>query len=115
MAERCVIEIEREHVRWGDLLTSLLRAGIASIEAKNETSVEAKRGLIIANLQRASDQFEALHMPIYAAAAKWRLGEFEGNLRGADWRKLACDWMASQRIDSPERMAALFIPGDFTD
>jgi hypothetical protein len=97
---------------WGFAL--LLRTGIASLEHKQAKSVESKRNLIMANLQRASEQFETLNMPIYAAAAKWRLGEFVGNSRGADWMKSACDWMSSQRIVSPERMTALFIPGDFT-
>ena len=114
MAERCVREIERERAPLGNLFALLLRTGIASLEHKQAKSVASKRSLIIANLQRACEQFEALNMPIYVAAAKWRLGEFVENSRGADWMKLACDWMTSQRIISPQRMTALFIPGDFT-
>lgn len=114
MAERCVREIERERAPLGNLFALLLRTGIASLEHKQAKSIASKRSLIIANLQRACEQFESLNMPIYAAAAKWRLGEFVENSRGADWMKSACDWMTSQRIISPQRMTALFIPGDFT-
>jgi hypothetical protein len=87
-------QIERERATWAHPLAQLLRAG-----------VERRRGQVDranARLDRASDAFGALDMPLYAAVAAFRRGDF----RAAD----AADFMRREAIVRPDRMTALLAP-----
>jgi len=70
-------------------------------------------GLALQRLSRpteAAARFDAVDMRLCAAAARRRQGELIGGETGQKEISHEDDWMASQRIRDPERMAAMILP-----
>jgi hypothetical protein len=102
-ASRAANRIEREEVQWGTPLAKLVRAGIASAEARREEASDL--------LTSALDVFTASDMALYAAVARRRRGELMGGDTGLALVQQADDWMRSEGIRNPSGMAAMLAPG----
>ena len=61
-------------------------------------------------LEEAAVRFEAVDMRLCSAAARRRQGEMIGGETGRSMIDREDDWMASQRIQDPARMAAMILP-----
>ena len=95
--------IERAHMPWATPLATLLRAGARCIVGDGESAAEL--------LAAAARQLDGAGMALYATVARWRLGHL---LDGADGYALvtaANEWMRSQRVREPRRLAAVLAPG----
>jgi hypothetical protein len=95
--------LRRENVAWASAYALLIRAGVASI--RRDTEVAA------ALLREAAVALEAIAMPLYAAAARRRLGEILGGERGEAMINEADDSMIKQGTVRPDRMTAMYAPG----
>ena len=62
-------------------------------------------------LTDAAGRFDALSMPVWAAAARRRLGVLVGGDRGATLVGEADAWMRGQEIRQPARMTEVYAPG----
>jgi tetratricopeptide (TPR) repeat protein len=98
--------IEREHMAWSDPLACLVGAGLARMEGHSDI---AERRLI-----EAADGFNRADMKLYAAIARRRLGSLLGDDRGRQMVRQSDEWMVSQTIRNPQRIARMLAPG-FTD
>ncbi len=61
-------------------------------------------------LEEAAVRFEAVDMRLCSSAARRRHGELIGGETGRSAIGREDDWMASQRIQDPARMAAMILP-----
>ena len=117
-AEQGAKRIERVGTSWATALANLLRAGIASCEARGEA--------IASHLQAAVSACESCGMVIHAAVARWRNGTLPtvGSARGAARQKRSqrdrvvgdsdARWLLFERgVRHPERLAAVILPGDW--
>jgi hypothetical protein len=95
--------LARERTAWGEPLAALTRAGIANLCGRTAAS--------IALLEAAAGGFDAVDMPLYAAAARYRLGALRGGEAGRTLRRDAEAWLLSQTVRSPPRMVAMLAPG----
>jgi hypothetical protein len=102
-AERDARRLDREGEPWARAFAQLLRAGIAA--------AGAQRTRAMVHLAAAADQFEAVEMRLYAAAARHRLGTLLGGAQGHDFITEAEKWMRTQTIHDPARMATVYAPG----
>jgi hypothetical protein len=102
-AARDAKRLDREGEPWARAHAELLRAGIAAARGDNPRA--------IAHLSAAADQFEAVEMPLHAAAARRRLGELLGGVQGLEFTLQADEWMRAQTIRDPARMASVYAPG----
>jgi eukaryotic-like serine/threonine-protein kinase len=62
-------------------------------------------------LSAAQAGFEATDMALYAAATRRRWGQLIGGAEGRILVEAANAWMARQKIQNPERMAAMLASG----
>jgi tetratricopeptide (TPR) repeat protein len=62
-------------------------------------------------LERAVHGFDATGLALFAAAARWRLGQLRGGDDGIALRSTAEAWMKDQEIAEPARMVAMIAPG----
>ena len=88
---------------WSDALAQLLSAGVAGARGNSEGAAKL--------LAEAAARFEAVDMPLYAAAARRRLGQLLGGDEGGSLVAKADSWMRGQNIKNPARMGAIFAPG----
>ena len=95
--------LDRERAAWCDSLAGLVRAGVAAVQGDGETAA--------ALLRRAIPQFELAEMALFAAVARWRLGELLGGEEGCRLVRVADEWMQSEGIRVPWRFAAMLAPG----
>jgi hypothetical protein len=102
-AARDARRLEREGMPWTLAHARLIRAGIAA--ARGEAAGAATL------LAEAIGRFEAVAMPLHAAAARRRLGGLLGGDAGRALIAAADAWMAGQQIRDPARMTALYAPG----
>ena len=97
--------IEREGVAWAQPIARLLRAGLAL--------ADGQRDLAVSLLETAAEEFDAVPMNGYAAAARWRAADLtDGTDRGAELRRRAGEWMTRESVRSPERMARMHAFGE---
>jgi eukaryotic-like serine/threonine-protein kinase len=102
-AARDARAIAAERTRWATPMADLL---LAAVESLADRPIAAA-----ARLRSAVAGFEGAEMALYAAAARWRLGEL---LRGDEGKTLvesARAWMLAEGIVAPERMLAMLAPG----
>ncbi len=95
--------ILKERMPWSEPWALLLRAGVAA------TQGDAARAATL--LRDAAAGFDAGHMALYAAAARWQRGRIVG---GDEGRALVADaeqWMGEQSIANKAKMAAMHAPG----
>ncbi len=95
--------VHGEKMEWGHPLALLVEAGVAATSGDGE----AARKL----LPEVVAKFEAVQMPLYAAAARRRLGELLGGDGGQALIAAVDRWMTSAAIVRPERMVAMLAPG----
>jgi hypothetical protein len=106
LAERLAARIAREKISWAEPFVPLLRACVAAVRGDST--------LAAINLTVAIAGFDAANMGLYAAVSRRRLGQV---LSGDQGRQLIADadaFMSSQRIQRPDRIAAVLAPG-FSD
>ncbi len=102
-ARRCARRIARTRTPWGLPLAAMSRAAAARLEGDD--------GAAVTLLERATARLDAADMTLYAAVARLRIGQLVGGDAGAALVADATQWMASQGIVRPERVAALLAPG----
>ena len=95
--------ISKEGVSWASGFASILQASVAS--------QYGDRSSVITLLSRAVEEFERADMELYAAAARYRLGEALGAERGLDLVRDAESWMERQQIKDRSAMALMLAPG----
>jgi hypothetical protein len=81
----------------------MVRAGLAACRGD--------RSAAATHLASAAEGFDAADMALFANVARRRLGEFLGGDEGQSLVRQADSWMASQQIQNPARMTALYFPG----
>jgi serine/threonine protein kinase/tetratricopeptide (TPR) repeat protein len=102
-AEKLSKKIESEEMAYAIPFATLIRAGIAN--------QQGNRAAAVALLEKASAEFEAAEMRLYAAAARRRLGEMVGGDGGRQLVARSEEWMSKQQIKNPVRMLNLLAPG----
>jgi hypothetical protein len=95
--------MERGRTAWTTPLARLIRAGIANLLGRREES--------LALLVRAEEEFTAVAMGMYAAAARRRRGQVLGGNEGGALVEAADAWMAGQDVRDPGRVTAMLAPG----
>jgi len=101
--ERDATRIRRERQAWTQPLSDLLQAGASNLRGNAPQA---------ATLLRAAVQgFDEADMPLYAAAARNRLGRLLGGEEGSRLRAAGNSWMTRQGIKNPSRMTAMVAPG----
>lgn len=103
VAEQDARQLEREREAWVAPLAGLIRAGVAAFGG--ETLKAARL------LEEAAARFDAVDMPLAAAAARRRLGELTNGEAGRTLIEQSDAWMAGQGIVVPAQMTALYAPG----
>jgi hypothetical protein len=106
-ARRDIRCLYRERMDWAVPLAQLLQAGGAALVGKKTDAVKL--------LSQAAMNLDRLDMGLYAASARRRLGMLLGTEEGERLIQSADDWMASQQIQNPVRMSALYAPGVVPD
>jgi eukaryotic-like serine/threonine-protein kinase len=101
-AARSARELQRGSTAWTEALSLLLSGCILAARG------DAERAR--AQLEQSIRLCEAADMPLHAASARLRLGELLGGDEGQSLITYAREWMQSQSIRNPERMAAMLAP-----
>lgn len=95
--------LSRQRAEWARALALPLSAAIAMQQGKRERGIEV--------LRRALAALEEAELSLYAAAARWRLGEALGGDDGAAHVEQASRYFALQSVTEPGRMLAMLAPG----
>ena len=103
LAEKLAGKIEREEMTYANPLATLIRAGVARQRGDNEGAISLA--------ETAAKGFDAVHMRLYAVAARRRLGDMIGGDRGRQLIIETEKWMSKQQIKNPARMINLIAPG----
>jgi serine/threonine protein kinase len=103
IAERDARRLRRERMPWAVALAQYVGAAIAFARGNAAISGEL--------LADAAERFDALDMPLCAAATRRRLGQLLEGEEGKTLIAQADSWMSSQQIRNPTRMTALLAPG----
>jgi len=102
-ARRLVRSLESERMPWIAVLASMVQGSLANAEARREATVE--------HLRAAAERADAAGMFLHAAAARHRLSTLleaaEANVVG----NAADEAMRAKDVRSPERFAAMLLPG----
>ena len=101
-AERAAAALEGEGAAFASALASVVRAAIAARRGSRQDAA--------ATLERAETALEAAGMAGFAAAARYRRGQWQGGPQGEALVASATAWMRSQEITNPARMADLHVP-----
>jgi hypothetical protein len=97
-----IVLLERERYVWGTAEATVLRATLADARGDRATALD--------RIAAATRGFEAMHMGLHAAAARRKHGEWLGGGEGASLVSAADEWMRSEAIRNPARMAASVVP-----
>jgi serine/threonine protein kinase/tetratricopeptide (TPR) repeat protein len=103
LAETMASKIEKENMSWAKPFAIAVRAAVA-----HQRGQQTEAATLLA---AAGDGFERGNMRLYAAASRRRLGELLPNERGRQLISDADAWMTTRRIENPERMARMLVPG----
>jgi serine/threonine protein kinase len=95
--------LEKEKPPWSRSMPQLLRAALA-FQSGDKTKAANLLGA-------AAAAFDSADMKLFAATARRRQGQLLGGENGRTLRALADAFMTSQKIQNPERMTELFVPG----
>jgi tetratricopeptide (TPR) repeat protein len=101
--ESDVKRLERERAPWSIGFARLLGAGYWAVQNQGRKAEELLADAIL--------RFEAVEMPLYAAAARRRLGQLRGGDEGQALIEQADAWMQRQEIQRPDRWTAMLAPG----
>jgi hypothetical protein len=110
-AEKDARRIAREGADWAVPLAEMIRAGIASLVARTMPAHSGAAERAISLLDAAISGFETHDMPIFAAAARRRLGKLLGGEAGQTLIDQSEAWMAAQKIVNPDRITTMLAPG----
>ena len=99
VARAAARRIARRAVPWSDPIALLVEAGCASLDGRTSAART--------HLRDAADAFDRADMRLYAAVARWRLGQLEGGTLRAESEA----WMTAQTIRNPARLTAMLAPG----
>jgi hypothetical protein len=88
---------------WADAMVTLLEAGLAAARGRDAT--------VPALLTTAMERLDSSDMPLHAAAARFRLGQWTGGDEGTALIEGARARLASHRVRRPERILAVLAPG----
>jgi serine/threonine protein kinase/tetratricopeptide (TPR) repeat protein len=103
LAEKLAAKIEREEIAYANPLATLIRAGIARQRGDDARAISLA--------EKAAQDFDAVHMRLYAVATRRRLGEMIGGDRGRQLVAQTEEWMNKQQIKNPARMMNMIAPG----
>ena len=95
--------IERARMPWATPLATLVRAGAAAL------GDDGARAASLCEL--AARELDAAGMALYATVARWRLGHILGGGDGYALVTAANEWMQTQKVREPRRLAAVLAPG----
>jgi serine/threonine protein kinase len=95
--------LSRERTAWALAFAQLIRAGLASIQGGLDDAAHL--------LNSAEDSFVKEDMALYAAAARRCRGDIIGGDEGRALVRSADDFMESQKVKNPSRIAAMLVPG----
>jgi serine/threonine protein kinase len=101
-AARCARALRHGRTAWAESLSLLVSGCIAAARGDAERARS--------QLEESIRLCEAADMPLHAAAARLRLGELIGGDQGRALIARAREWMQSQSIRNPDRMAAMLAP-----
>jgi hypothetical protein len=101
-AARDARRIERAHTPWGTPLATLIQAGIATLEARDELAV------LLAS--RAEVGLNAADMSLFAAAARCLAGNLRGGPTGRTLEEEAVRTARLQGVLDPQRMMRALAP-----
>lgn len=102
-ARQMARQLERERMPYAALLAVILRAGIASVRGETDKAV----GCLRAAVELAGQTGMSLH----ALAARYQLGELDGDGSGGEAARSADDAMRATGVVCPERFANVVAPG----
>jgi len=105
-AERDANKIDQENLPYATAVALMIRAGIAAAKRKVPEAIK----LLIS----AENAFNIADMSLQAAISRRRRGELIGKDEGRKLIESADTWMANQQIQNPERMTAIFAPGNWS-
>jgi tetratricopeptide (TPR) repeat protein len=95
--------LARERAGWAGALATLVRATLLYADGRTNAAV--------AELARAEQAFDACHMRLYAAAARYRRGRLTGSSDGAALADGARQSFIGEGVVNPERIIDLLAPG----
>ncbi len=99
---RLVRGLEREKVDWARPIADMMAAALAWRLGREDVA--------LARLSRAVEGFESLEMSLFAAAARWRLGEIVGGDEGRAAVARSRRAMVEQTVARPELFARALAP-----
>ncbi|MEZ4295131.1 MAG: AAA family ATPase, partial [Polyangiaceae bacterium] len=102
-AERDARRMEKEGEAWSTPLARLVQAGIATVRGDEATARD--------RLLEAVTGFDAADMALYAATARFRLGQVEQGEGGQAVREAALAWLAREGVTAPARFLRMLAPG----
>lgn len=103
IAASCATRISRAGASWGDGLSALLRAGVASTSGDLERAVQ--------ELAAAEAAFVTAEMNMHASVAQLRRGQVLSGQSGSTLIESAKSKMYIQRVLRPEAIANMLAPG----
>ncbi|HVH46177.1 MAG TPA: hypothetical protein VM925_27695, partial [Labilithrix sp.] len=95
--------LSSEDVVWAPALARLIDAGVAAVTDARSEAAE--------HLERAAKDLRGLDMMLHAAAADHERGLLISGDAGRALRRSAETWMLDARVQRPERLAAMLVPG----
>jgi hypothetical protein len=102
VANRDACRLEREGMPCPAAYARVIQGALAALLG------DPARSVLL--LEEAAVRFEAVDMRLCSSAARRRHGELIGGETGRSAIGREDDWMASQRIQDPARMAAMIVP-----
>jgi eukaryotic-like serine/threonine-protein kinase len=103
LAEKSAAKLLAEGVPWATGLGMLLKAGIAGVRLESDNANEL--------LLLAERQFELADSMMLARVAKRCRGELIGGSAGAELISDCDEWMKTETVKNPVRLAAMLAPG----
>jgi len=112
---RALVKQVRADIPWLRRNRSLWAIALADLFDASCLAVEGRRDAALAGLQRAIASLDAADMNLYAACARWRLGDVLGGDEGAALRARGRQFMEDADIRAPEKVLRLLAPGFASD
>jgi hypothetical protein len=103
LARRIARQLAADRFPWGNANAPAIEAGVLAVEGNSARAAET--------LLEAARRFDLYDMSSFAAAARRNAGKLLGGERGRSLVARADEWMQSQGIVRPDRMAACHIGG----
>jgi hypothetical protein len=102
VALRAAARVGGTGASWAQGIALFLRAGVEALRQQP--------ALVLELMEASIQSLEASGMPLYAAGARYRLGEFRGDERGREEKLRAISWLKTNGAVAPERLVAILAP-----